>query len=300
MTLHQSNRPPTRPLFAIPVAAFLALFGQFYSSAEAAGDAQKQKTQTTKSNVTSPKETLKKKTGTRTKAPKSTAKPELTMDGFLDRLMIAESGGNNQARNSLSTATGPFQFIKSTFLSVMQRHFPKRVEKLGPSQILALRTNRAVSREAAKAYTRDNATYLTAAGHKPTFPHLRLAFLLGAGGAIRILDAKLATPLVSLLGRGVIRANPWMARHTAQSLIARAAREVSLHPTSLAGAKPFRDPVTGKLVMPGRRISRGLRIRVRCNLARPSCKRWLSLKRRSLARKLARKNKKRVARTSKR
>lgn len=233
----------------------------------------------------------------------STAKAKksaLTMDGFLDRLMIAESGGNDQARNALSTATGPFQFIESTFLSVMQRHFPKRVENLNPNQILALRTNRSVSRGAAKAYTRDNATYLAAAGHKATFPHLRLAFLLGAGGAIRILDAKPATPVVALLSRRVIRANPWMARHTVQSLIARAAREISLKPSSLAGARPFRDPVTGKLVVPGRRISRRPRIRVRCNLARPSCKRWLALKRRSLKRKAARKSKTRVIPMSKR
>ncbi|MFT7574299.1 MAG: hypothetical protein ACI9XZ_000668 [Alphaproteobacteria bacterium] len=251
--------------------------------------------------VTRKSKKLKRRSQTSpTKTSKSEVKRELTMDGFLDRLMIAESGGKNQARNSLSTATGPFQFIKSTFMSVMQRHFPERVAKLSQTQILALRTDRSVARDAAKAYTRDNATYLTAAGHQPTFPHLRLAFLLGAGGAIRIMDAKPSTPLVSLLGRRVIRANPWMARHTAQSLIARSAREVSLHPTSLAGAKPFRDPVTGKLVMPGRRISSAPKIRVRCNLARPSCKRWLSLKRRSIAGKLARKAKKHVARTSKR
>lgn len=224
----------------------------------------------------------------------------LTMDGFLDRLMIAESGGNDQARNRLSTATGPFQFIESTFLSVMRRHFPQRVEKLNARQVLALRTNRNIARQAAKAYTRDNATYLAAAGHKPTFPHLRLAFLLGAGGAIRILDAKPETRLVVLLSRGVIKANPWMARHTARTLIARSAREVSLKPTSLAGAKPYRDPVTGKLVVPGRRISRRPRIRVRCNLARPSCKRWLALKRRSLNRKSARKNKTSIVRESKR
>ncbi|MGI9477851.1 MAG: hypothetical protein ACR2PI_14205 [Hyphomicrobiaceae bacterium] len=209
----------------------------------------------------------------------------MTMDMFLDRLMVAESGGNNNARNPLSTATGPYQFIESTFLSVMRRHFPERVAKLAPRQVLGLRTNREIARDAAKAYTRDNATYLVAAGHKPTFPHLRLAFLLGAGGAIRILDAKPDLPLARLVSRAVIRANPWMRRHSARSLIARAARDVSLSPTSLAGAKPYRDPVTGKLIMPSGRVARRPRIRVRCNLARPSCKRWLSLARRKLARK---------------
>ena len=224
----------------------------------------------------------------------------MTMEMFLDRLMIAESGGNNYARNARSTATGPYQFIEATFLSVLRRHFPERVAKLSTAQILALRTDRGIARDAAKAYTRDNATYLAAAGHKPTFPHLRLAFLLGAGGAIRILDAAPTTPMARLVSANVIRANPWMARHTARGLIARAARDVSLSPSSLVGAKPFRDPVTGKLIIPGRRASRGPRIKVRCNLARPSCKRWLSLKRRSLARKSSKKRRNRVARSAKR
>ena len=228
-------------------------------------------------------------------AAKPKNRPAMTMDKFLDRLMIAESGGNNYARNARSTATGPYQFIESTFLSVLRRHFPKRVTNLTATQILALRTDRGLARDAARAYTRDNATYLTAAGHKPTFPHLRLAFLLGAGGAIRILDATPTTPLARLLSPNVIRANPWMTRYTARSLIARAARDVSLSPSSLAGAKPFRDPVTGKLIIPGRRVSRGPRIKVRCNLARPSCKRWLSLKRRSLARKSSKKHRNRSA-----
>lgn len=214
-------------------------------------------------------------------AKPSQKQPTMTMDQFLDRLMIAESSGNDHARNARSTATGPFQFIESTFLSVMQRHFPERIAKLTPSQILALRTDRQVARAAARAYTRDNATLLAAAGHRPTFAHLRLAYLFGAGGAKRILDAAPKTPLRRLLHPAVIRANPWMARHTVRSVIARAARDILLSPSSLAGAKPFRDPVTGKLITP-RHATRRPRIKVRCNLARPSCKRWLSLKRHRL------------------
>lgn len=271
---------------AAALLAAIAITGAQFAAAQAASP----KTQNTAAQPAkpAPEQTSQSKKPTKsgqTKQKTSSKKPEMTMDKFLDRLMIAESGGNNYARNSLSTATGPFQFIEATFLSVMRRHYPKRVENLNRQQILALRTDRSTARDAANAYTRDNATYLAAAGHNPSFPHLRLAFLLGAGGAIRILDAKPEARLSSLVSRAVIRANPWMARHTARSLIARAAREVSLSPTSLAGAKPFRDPVTGKLIMPGRRKAAGPRIRVRCHLARPSCKRWLSLQRRKLKRR---------------
>ena len=215
--------------------------------------------------------------------PDANSKPEMTMDDFLDRLMIAESGGRDTAKNPLSTATGAFQFIESTFLSVMQRHYPTRVENLSSAQILALRTDRKTARDAARAYTRDNAQILAANGHKPTFPHLRLAFLLGANGAMRILDAKPETPLAPLLGPAVMRANPFMTRLTASGLIARAARDVSLDPSAIAGLQPIRDPKTGKIIMPRRTASRP-RIRVRCNLALPSCRRWLALKRSRLDR----------------
>jgi hypothetical protein len=219
--------------------------------------------------------------------PAEPTKPKMTMDDFLDRLMIAESGGRDTAKNPLSTATGAFQFIESTFLAVMQRHHPKRIEKLTVAQILALRTDRKTARAAARAYTRDNAQILAANGHKPTFPHLRLAFLLGTNGAMRILEAKPESPLAPLLGRAVMRANPFMTRLTAAGLIARAARDVSLDPSAIAGLKPIRDPKTGQIIIPARTVRRP-RIRVRCNLSRPSCRRWLALKKQRLSRRARR------------
>lgn len=199
----------------------------------------------------------------------------MTMSIFLDRLMMAESGGNDFARNNRSTATGPFQFIVSTFLSVAERHFPEETSNLSRTQILALRTNRAFARKAAEAYTKDNAAHLAAAGHKPTFTNLRLAYLLGAGGADRVLSAPPKARVSVLLGRAVMRANPFMAGMTASDLIARAARDIATDPRSTAGIK------AGKLP---KGVRKRPRIRVRCNLARPSCKRWLALKRRQLAR----------------
>ncbi|MEM8976011.1 MAG: hypothetical protein AAGD43_28430 [Pseudomonadota bacterium] len=204
----------------------------------------------------------------------------MTMSIFLDRLMMAESGGNDFARNRRSTATGSYQFIVSTFLSVARRHFPAETSKLSRTQILALRTDRKFARKAAEAYTKDNAAHLAAAGHKPTFTNLRLAFLLGPGGAKRILSAPPKAKVGVLLGRAVMRANPFMSGMTASDLVARAARDIATDPRSTAGIK------AGKLAKRGRRP----RIRVRCNLARPSCKRWLALKRRRLARTASKAN----------
>lgn len=189
---------------------------------------------------------------------------------YLDRLMMAESGGRLNAKNPRSTALGPFQFITSTWLSVTRNHLAEDIEGLNVQQILALRTDRDLARKAAAAYTRENAVHLAGDGIATTYGNLRLAFLLGPGGAARVLQAKPDTPLVSLLGPKVIRANPFMARLTAEDLAQRSAREISIDPAK-------RLAVNGAKVKP-----KGPQIRVRCNLSRPSCRRWLAMKKSQL------------------
>jgi hypothetical protein len=120
---------------------------------------------------------------------------EMTIDTFLDRLMLAESGGRDNVANPRSTAVGPFQFVVATFLSLARRHFATETASMSPEQILLLRTNRAFSRQVAAAYTRDNATLLATSGIAPTWPHLRLAFFAGADGAVRVIKAKPETPV---------------------------------------------------------------------------------------------------------
>jgi hypothetical protein len=153
--------------------------------------------------------------------------PDTAFDAFLDRLMRAESNGRNDAKNPLSSALGPFQFIKSTFLDVMRRHFAADVGHLGERDILALRTDRGFARRAAEAFSKDNLDYLANRGLKPTFGHLRLAFLLGPVGAARVLEAAPSKPLHQILDNAVIAANPFMRGRSAGDLIARATRDVN-------------------------------------------------------------------------
>lgn len=203
-------------------------------------------------------------------------KPSMTMEMFLDRLMLAESGGRDNARNPRSTAVGPYQFIEATFLDVARRHFGKDVDHLNDATLLALRTDRKFSRQAAEAYTRDNAAHLATSGVTPTFPRLRLAFLLGPGGAVQVLRAKPAVRVSALLPRRVIRANPFMARMTVFELVARAARDISVSAATKAGVKPDRLSI-------GKRGAPKPAIRVRCDLALASCRRWLALAKRRAA-----------------
>lgn len=217
----------------------------------------------------------------------SATPPELTLETFLDRLMLAESGGNDWARNQRSTAFGPFQFINSTFLSVARQHFAEETAALPPSAVLALRTDRSFARRAAAAYTKDNAALLEREGLKASFPNLRLAYLVGPSGAVRVLHSPPETKVADVLSSAAIKANPFMRRMTVADLMAKCARDLSVKPGSRAGI------IAGtQIALPKRR--RPL-IDVKCNLRRPSCRRWLALAKAKLKRKKAREAKNRAS-----
>ena len=208
--------------------------------------------------------------------PKAAAPPagagELTMWQYLDRLMMAESGGRLDARNRRSTAVGPYQFIESTFIEVARRHFPAETAQLPLPQLLALRTDLAFSRRAAEAHTKDTAAILASQDIAPSWQHLRLAFIVGPGGATRLLKASPDAPLTGLLTPAALIANPFMAGMTVRALLAKASRDVSVAPSSVAGVDP------GPAGQPGARARlRVAGIPVRCNLALPSCRKWVAL-----------------------
>ena len=215
-----------------------------------------------------------------TTAATSTTAPAMTMDTFLDRLMMAESGGNVFANNPRSTALGPYQFIAATWLEIVNASFADKTAKLKPKEILDLRTEPVFARQVATAYSQSNAAYLVANGAKATFPNLRLAFLVGPRGAARVLAAKPETPVATLLGPVVINANPFMSGMTAAGLISRAERDIAAEPGSLAGI----DPSSEAIKSAKRRAHAAPKIAVACNLKRPSCRRWLALATRRAAR----------------
>jgi outer membrane biosynthesis protein TonB len=169
--------------------------------------------------------------------------PDAAFEAFLDRLMGAESNGRDTAANPRSTALGAFQFIRSTFLEVMRRHFPADVANLREQEVLALRTDRGFARRAAAAFSKDNLDYLIDRGLSPTFGDLRLAFLLGPSAAARVLEAQPTKPVSQILGNSVIAANPFMRGMTVRDLVARATRDIGgKPPTQVAQAAPADAP----------------------------------------------------------
>ncbi len=201
-------------------------------------------------------------------------------DTYLDRLMRAELGGRDTAANPRSTALGPFQFIKSTFLDLARRHFSMEVQELSEDEILKLRTDRNFARRCAENYSRENHAFLAGQGLQPTFGHLRLAFLLGPFGAARVLQAPPATPVADVLGPAVIRANPFMARMSASNLIAKTARDVgeTISEVDVAEAAPVRVvAVQPEPVAAPRPVVRALAARHACNPKLASCRKFAAL-----------------------
>ncbi|HJZ32975.1 MAG TPA: hypothetical protein VKF35_17785 [Hyphomicrobiaceae bacterium] len=212
-------------------------------------------------------------------APQAADKPALAtadqsrFETFLDRLMRAESGGRDSAANPRSTALGPYQFIKSTFLDLARRHFGGEIWELSEQEILRLRTDRSFSRRCAETYSRENLAFLSEQGIEPTFGHLRLAFLLGPFAAARVLQAAPATPVADVLGPAVIRANPFMARMSASNLIAKTARDVGETAAEVDIAPSLRvaEPA------PSRPVARALSARHSCNPKLASCRKFAEM-----------------------
>ncbi len=189
---------------------------------------------------------------------------------FLGRLMRAELGGRRFARNPASSALGPFQFVEATFLDVVRRNLPGFASGKSDTDILALRTDPNVARDAALIYTRENASALSAKGVAATAGNLRLAFFAGPGGAIKVLQAKPEEPVSNLLSPAAIQANPFLKDMTAAQLIARSAREAE-------GAALVTAALPGGTAL-------APKVPVHCNLKLASCRRWLALAEKRLTR----------------
>ena len=210
--------------------------------------------------------------------PAAAASDRSGFEMFLDRLMRAESGGRDTAANPRSTALGPYQFIKSTFLDLARRHFGVEVQELSEDEILRLRTDRTFARRCAETYSRENFAFLAEQGLQPTFGHLRLAFLVGPYAAARVLQAAPATPVAEVLGSAVVRANPFMARMSTSNLIAKTARDVGESASEVDVPAQVRVAVAQPApVASPRPVSRALRVRHACNPKLASCRKFAEM-----------------------
>lgn len=140
----------------------------------------------------------------------------------VDRIVSVESGGNPYAKNPRSSATGAGQFIDSTWLNTIGKYRPDLVQGLDRNQILALRTDPALSKEMTGYYAKENQGLLSAAGVPVNDGTTYLAHFAGPQGAIKVLQADPNAPAISVLDpdgtKGILRANPFLKDMTASQL----------------------------------------------------------------------------------
>lgn len=166
--------------------------------------------------------------------------------GVEDRIIGVESGGDANARNPNSSAGGAGQFIDSTWLDMLAKNRPDLTGSR--DELLALKSDPALSREMTAAYAAQNSGILKQAGLPVTPGTTYLAHFAGPQGAVGLLNADPSAPAGAVLGAGVVKANPFLANMTAGDVAAWAERK-------MGGATPGRS--TAPMAIAGPAVAAG-------------------------------------------
>lgn len=124
-----------------------------------------------------------------------------------DRIAQAESGGSATARNPNSSATGKFQFIRSTWLENVKKHRPDVAGGKSDDEIWALATDEGLQDEIEGHFRASNIKVLASNGHEADAGNVYLAHFMGASGALKALSASPDAPISKVMGRKAIEAN---------------------------------------------------------------------------------------------
>jgi hypothetical protein len=146
-----------------------------------------------------------------------------------------ESGNSNSAKNPLSSATGKYQFIRSTWVSYYKRRFGSA--GLTDDQIAAKRNDPRLQETLMDDLLADNARFLRHAGQAETSGNLYLVHFAGQGGAERLFNADPNASARDVLGKAVVDANPFLANMTARDVIRWAANKMQDAPPLGAGER---------------------------------------------------------------
>ena len=145
---------------------------------------------------------------------------------LIDSIIGAESGGNPNAKNPNSSATGLGQFIASTWLDTLSRERPDLVAGKSRDEILALRNDPQLSRQMTEAYANQNGQVLSKSGFEANPGNIYLSHFAGPQGAVKVLSADPNAPVESILGPQAVAANPFLRGMTAADLQGWAAKKI--------------------------------------------------------------------------
>lgn len=163
--------------------------------------------------------------------------------GLIDSIIGAESGGNPNAANPRSSASGLGQFIDSTWLSTIRAARPDLAEGKTDAELLTLKTDPALSRQMTEAYAAQNGAILSNAGLPVTPGTQYLAHFAGPQGAVSVLNADPGAPVASVMGAAAMKANPFLQGMTVGDLRAWADRKMGgSQPAPAPAASPASAP----------------------------------------------------------
>ena len=161
-------------------------------------------------------------------APDSQREESTAIDAVVERIIGVESGGDPNAKNKRSSATGLGQFLDETWLDMIRVHRPDLAKEHSQDELLELRRDAKVAREITARFTERNAGMLRKRGLPVTPGTLYLAHFAGGAGAVAILsamenaDAALVMATADATGRTkrekLVKANPFIERFTVADL----------------------------------------------------------------------------------
>lgn len=179
------------------------------------------------------------------------ASPPQTMGlpDYAAKVQGLENGsGAPDAKNPNSSATGNGQFIDSTWLNQIKTSRPDLAAGKSDAQLLAMRSNPALSSQMTGALAQQNAPVLQQAGFQPNASTLYMAHRLGATGAVSVMSAAPDAPLASILSSDVMKANPDLAGQTAGGLVKKVVDTMGRTPVSLTPAPGQGGEVPGSSI----------------------------------------------------
>ncbi len=164
--------------------------------------------------------------------------------GLIDQIIGVESGGDSNAKNPNSTATGLGQFVAGTWLDTLKSARPDLVQGKTDEELLALRSDPQLSRQMTEAYAAQNGSILSKAGLPVTPGTTYLAHFAGPQGAVSVLNADPTAPVSSVLTPAAVKANPFLQGMTVADLRAWADRKMgSSQPQPATPAAPPSAPL---------------------------------------------------------
>lgn len=128
-------------------------------------------------------------------------------ESYYASIRSAESGGNDNAKNPLSSAAGRYQFTSGTWGAVAKAH-----PELGLTPDGRFDPNQ--QERAIRAFTADNAKVLQANGIPLSGGSLYASHFLGVGGAAKVYKQPDSAMMRDVVGPGVVGANGFLSNMT--------------------------------------------------------------------------------------